>query len=316
MGTISGSEGKFRAQVQKNGIRKSKTFTSKKAAKVWIAQTEYQIEIGEGIGSDQPCKALFERYELEITPRKASANWERKQFNKLHKMKLAEVKLSEVSKADIHDYIQDRLRTVQGATVNRELNMISNVFRFGVEWGLVSVNPVSGVTRPKGNPARNRLATDAEIDTLAHVAGFDGSEARTMQQRIYVAFLLAVESGMRLGEICGIRPRDVNGNVVHLPKTKNGSPRDVPLSKRAVELLALVQGNFNLSPSQMESGFRRLRQKAAIDDLHFHDSRHMAVTRLAKKLDVLALAKMIGHRDIKQLMTYYDESASSIADRL
>ena len=56
--------------------------------------------------------------------------------------------------------------------------------------------------------------------------------------------------------------------------------------------------------------------RAKIEDLTFHDSRHEACTRLARKIDVLDLARMIGHRDLRSLMTYYNPSASEIADRL
>ena len=55
---------------------------------------------------------------------------------------------------------------------------------------------------------------------------------------------------------------------------------------------------------------------ALIEDLHFHDSRHTAITRLAGKLDVLALARMVGHKDLRMLQIYYNESAEDMAKRL
>ncbi len=67
--------------------------------------------------------------------------------------------------------------------------------------------------------------------------------------------------------------------------------------------------------------WRKIRAKVAKDkpefaDLNFHDSRHEATTRLSRKLNVLALAKMIGHRDVQSLMIYYDETAAELAARL
>lgn len=70
------------------------------------------------------------------------------------------------------------------------------------------------------------------------------------------------------------------------------------------------------STQSLDALFRKVRDKAGIENLHFHDTRHEAITRLSKKLDVLALARMIGHRDIKELMTYYNESASDISKKL
>lgn len=53
-----------------------------------------------------------------------------------------------------------------------------------------------------------------------------------------------------------------------------------------------------------------------IEDMHFHDTRHEAITRLAKKIDVLDLARMVGHKDLRQRMVYYNASASETADRI
>ena len=66
----------------------------------------------------------------------------------------------------------------------------------------------------------------------------------------------------------------------------------------------------------MDALFRKYRDKAGIDNLHFHDTRHEAVTRLAKKLDVLDLARMIGHRNLKTLMVYYNATAEELAQKL
>ena len=73
---------------------------------------------------------------------------------------------------------------------------------------------------------------------------------------------------------------------------------------------------FNLRTSQVDSLFRKAKGQCLITGLHFHDSRATAVTRLAKKLDILDLAKIIGHKDLRMLMVYYRESAESLADKL
>jgi integrase len=70
------------------------------------------------------------------------------------------------------------------------------------------------------------------------------------------------------------------------------------------------------SSASADALFRKIRARAGIDGLHFHDTRHEAITRLAKKLDVLPLARMTGHKNIQELMTYYNATASEIAERL
>jgi len=57
-------------------------------------------------------------------------------------------------------------------------------------------------------------------------------------------------------------------------------------------------------------------EKVKIENLHFHDTRHEAITRLAKKLDILDLARMTGHKDLKSLMTYYNATPAEIAAQL
>lgn len=73
---------------------------------------------------------------------------------------------------------------------------------------------------------------------------------------------------------------------------------------------------LGMDTSQVDALFRKVRDRAGIVDLHFHDSRHAAITRLAEKLDILELARMVGHKDLRMLMVYYNKSASDVALKL
>lgn len=64
------------------------------------------------------------------------------------------------------------------------------------------------------------------------------------------------------------------------------------------------------------AAIRQARDRAGLADLHFHDSRATAITRLAKRLDVLELARMVGHRDLRMLQVYYRETAEELAAKL
>src|SRR5690606_22484616 len=105
-----------------------------------------------------------------------------------------------------------------------------------------------------------------------------------------------------------------------LPKTKNVDQRDVPLTMRPREILTLLpRGDvpvFGVKSDVRDTLFRKARARAGIPDLHFHDSRSEAIWRLSKKLDVLDLARVIGHRDPRSLMIYYNADASELAARL
>ena len=108
---------------------------------------------------------------------------------------------------------------------------------------------------------------------------------------------------------------------VRLHDTKNGTKRDVALSTEAVRLLNLLDSDSGakvFATNQQSSGtiFRRGVELAGIKGLTFHDTRHEALTRLARKLQVLDLARMVGHRDPRSLMIYYNATAEEIATQL
>ena len=97
--------------------------------------------------------------------------------------------------------------------------------------------------------------------------------------------------------------------------------RDVALSSRAVALLEKMHPKkvgrvFQVPQASAGQIFRRTVQLAGISDLTFHDTRHTAITALARKLDMLDLARMVGHRDPRSLMIYYNATAEDIAERL
>ena len=123
-----------------------------------------------------------------------------------------------------------------------------------------------------------------------------------------------VKEALAKGEMLSLTPDTcfLEQRYVVLPATKNGDMRQVPLSKRAVELLKKVNCRFTVSSSSADTLFR----KVSPPGLHFHDSRSEGITRLAKKLEILDLARAIGHRDPRSLMFYYRESAAQIALKL
>jgi integrase len=187
------------------------------------------------------------------------------------------------------------------------------------------------VRRPPEPPARRRIISDAERDALLAAWGYQG-RVETVAHEAAVALLMALETAMRAGEILGLEWSrvDLTARVARLERTKNGDRREVPLSKRAVELLQSMRGRklahvravrddgriWHIDVDTLGVLFRRACRTCGIEGLHFHDSRATAITRLARVLSPVELARMIGHRDLGSLLVYYRESASSIAERL
>ncbi|GFE51571.1 integrase [Roseobacter cerasinus] len=318
MASISKMEnGKFRAQVYRDGVRKSKVFATRKEAKQWGARQEYLLENAPEVNSRIPFGDILDRYGREKSSKKKGARPEIIRIERIRRDRLAKVALGDLRVTDFAEWRDKRLTEVKSSSVRRELEQMSAVLRIArTEWALMSSNPLEGLKWPSDSPPRDRIATQKEIEALRISAG---SDLFTLTGRTFQAWLFAIETGMRAGEIAGLRSKHIDGVRAHLSETKNGDARDVPLSKEALRLLSGLPESdavFNLSSSQISSLWRKLRDRAGVKDLTFHDSRHMAVSRMARKLHVLDLARVIGHRDIKMLMRYYNTSVEDLASQL
>lgn len=290
-------------------------------------EVEESLENGDSKreGSHHTLKDAFERYSDEVSVAKKGERWEKIRLNLLCRYDLAHVSFLRLSAADLSLWRDKRLKEVSAASVNRELNLISSVIeKARKEWGWAVNNPIRDISRPRKPRPRDRRISDDEIARVLDSLGYsEDGEVRTAQQGIAVAFLLALEAAMRLGEIADLRWDDLHLHQRYLTirDSKNSDKRDVPLTKRAVELLRKMEPQHGAGPFQFSSGtastlFRRAVQNAEIRNMRFHDSRHEALTRLARKIDVLDLARMVGHRDPRSLMIYYNATASEIAGRL
>jgi integrase len=133
------------------------------------------------------------------------------------------------------------------------------------------MNPLDDVRRPAASPSRKRRASAEEIDWDTITLGYDGGAPEIVSQRVALCFLSALETAMRSGEIVGMTWADVSPKSVHLPKTKNGDEREVPLSRRARELLSLQPRDservFGLNDAIRDALFRKGRDSAKVVNL-------------------------------------------------
>ena len=324
MASIQKRGTKWFAQVCMQGVRKSATFSTKAQAKAWGTQIESEILAGKH--SEKPTKTLLEaidRYAEEVSPTKRGVRWELIRLKAWKRLPFAHYKLGDVSTPILAEWRDERLKTVQPSTVNREMNLLSSVFEQARrEWQWTALNPTRDVRRPPQPKHRERIFSETEIEKIIESLGFDSNESiETKQQIIATALLFALETAMRREEITGLEWSrvDLERRVIILPKTKNGDARRVPLSKRAGELLQKMQqfdSPFPVNKDVLSTLFRRACLNAKVENARFHDARATALTRLANKLTVLELARMVGHRDPRSLMIYYRESAESLAAKL
>jgi integrase len=322
MASIQRSGKKWRVQVYVKGRRASETFRTRQEASAWALQCE--AELGGAKSSDKTFGEAMRVYERKEASNRGGARWELTRLKVFGRSPLASRKLSTLTPDDFIEWRDARLGQVKPATVAREMNLLQAVLKYTrkeLRW--MHGNPMQEVTVPTKPKGRARRISAIEERDLTFALGQRGKlQADTPTHRIGLAFLFALETAMRSGEICALSWDCVflGSRYVTLPKTKNGDARDVPLSLRAVEILkALPKGAgpvFAVSDQVRDVLWRKARDATPHRDVHFHDARAEAIYRLSKKFDVLELARVIGHRDINSLLIYYRTTASELALKL
>ena len=308
-------------EVCVKGHRSSATFPTKGQAKEWAneKESEFRSQTCPAIPSQKTVEDLLTRYRDEVSPHKKGARWEKIRLNKLLKDPLAKVKVADLSAAHLSDWRDRRLKDVSGGSVNRELNLLSAIFnRAKKEWLWLRNNPVSDIKRPPRPKPRDVRLDDDTITQITQALTYSGVVENKLHL-IALYFLIAIETAMRLNEICTLQKEHIhiNDRYVTLIDSKNGDKRHVPLSNKAQELMQqYLDTELTITNETASTLFRRYMKRAGIEGIHFHDSRHEALTRLAQKLEVLDLARMVGHRDPRSLMIYYNATATEIASRL
>jgi integrase len=329
MPTIRKRDTGFQAIVRLVGFpQESQIFDSKSKASAWGYAKEAELRAMRKGVAKATLQDTIDRYRKEVCPEmKSGANVSLRLKSLSSTPGLLPVlrQVNEVTAADLSRFRDIRAAQVKPATVLKELAILSGVFESARrDWGTILVNPLSDVKKPPQPPARKRLFTDSEVTGVLNQLGYQPiGKPESMGQQAGLALLLALETAMRASEMLGLEWGRVflDKRFVTLEETKNGDARDVPLSKVAVALLERMKGVdsemvFTLKPAVLDVVFRRARDKLKLKDLHFHDSRATAVTRLAQKLSIHELARMIGHRDLSSLLIYFRKSAQDMAGQL
>ncbi|MFO1228061.1 site-specific integrase [Roseateles sp.] len=361
-------EYQWRAKVRRKGFpEQSRTFTYREDAEKWVRMVESELETTGFIDRREADKttlaAVLQRYQREVTPSKKSAGIESVKIDVLLRdQALVGLKMTAVTSAEVAKWRDRRLKEVTGGTVNREIDVLSTVFNHARrEWDIHVENPIQSIKRPEKARARDRrFSSEEESYLLAALTGgerlVDGTFSKGARNPWLLPLVkLAIETAMRRGELLSLTWEhvDLKRQTAHLPDTKNGDSRTVPLSTRAVAILkalptpeadedvdgeAQVQRTGAVFPTTalaLRKGFARAIERAQeqyradckqakrrpapgfLEDVHFHDTRHEAASRLAEKLtNVLELSAMTGHRDLRMLKRYYHPRAEDLAKKL
>ena len=325
MATIRRRGATWQVQVRRQGhATLSRTFRLKADAEQWARQKEAEIDRGElpvdtRVLRSHTLAHLLERYADTVVPRKRGVNRELYMLRVILRHPMSRLSLHRLAPAEIAKYRDERLAVVTGATVRRELAIVRHCIQVARnEWGFVlPSNPVDQVKLPPPNNPRERRASAGELERLLDVCEAKGD------RRLSAVIQLAVETGMRRSELLGMRWVDVDleAHTVFLPNTKNGHHRTVALSPRAIEIMRATprvdERMFPVSANALRLAWERLRRRAGVSGLRFHDLRHEAVSRFFEKgLNMPEVAAISGHRDPRMLMRYAHPKAEAIAIKL
>ncbi|MBR57009.1 MAG: integrase, partial [Myxococcales bacterium] len=310
MATIRKRTGRYHVQIRKNGYPAvTQTFTSITAAKKWVKAAESDMErrLFQPV-SDITVGEILNRYQRTILPKHRGGS--RHEPYRIRHLKLAfgKLSISDLTPSHVARYRDTRLAAVTMATVRRELVILRSALNIAMkDWGVsLPSNPVSQISLQKADKARTRRLEAGEEQKL--VFGWNAEVGRII--------VLALETGMRRGEILGVKKSHIDFSLrtLFIPSTKTDSPRTVPLSSAAINALrAQLRASqrhsggvislhepplFSYTPRGLSGAFLKLCRKTGIDDLHFHDLRHEATSRLFEKgLNPVEVATITGHKD-------------------
>lgn len=332
-------ETSFQLRVRRKGVKvQFITFDTKEEAEQARLKIESDLSVSiirdYSKATQVSLRDIMVRYRDEVVPAHKGAGIERGRINRiLNTETFVDKKLAALCTEDLQDFITDRLTEVAPATVDRDLDVLSQVIRYSADvWKIASVeSPFVGLRRPKYFNERDRrlgimLVDGEEVEEeTALLAAARADE----NQYIEPAIILALETAARRGELLSILKSDVNieQRYALLRETKNGRSRKVPLTTRALQVVTALMKEcvsddeplLKLTANALKIAFfRRVVPLSGVRDIHFHDLRHESISRLAEsgQFQLIELQAISGHRDTRMLLRYAHLCSGNLAKKM
>lgn len=212
------------------------------------------------------------------------------------------------------------LRTISGTTINRELALLKTMLNKAVEWEKIDASPVNW-KRVKKFPenGRERFLTPPEKIRLFEKAGAVSPYLKNF-------LVLAINTGMRKGEILGLRWRDIDWAnqdiIIEQPRRKNKRALRMPINRVVVEVLnsmprdseyVFYNPDTKKPVGDVRTAFETACENAGIKDLRIHDLRHtFATTHSAKGTDLPTISHLLGHSSTSMTEKYITRVSESM----
>jgi len=318
MASITRYGDRWRAQVAIKGVRKSAVWGTKREAIAWANRIENEIE--DGLKGGKTFLQAVDEYKLRVSVNKRNPIWEARRLAAFTEYFGPGRLLAKITSDDIGRWRDFRLKggqlngrehkPVVGATVQRESNLLSNLFTVArKEWKWIQTHPFEGVRMPEQADARHQVWRWQQMKRVLR------SDRAGKTGEVVKAFHIALHTALRLSEIISGQ-YDPRLRVIVLNRSKgDGNKRVlVPVTRRAAKLFPVA---FTVGANEASTLFSDLRQQLLIEDLTFHDTRATALTLLSRRMDVMTLARISRHKDLNILLnTYYRERPEDISARI
>ncbi len=333
----------YRVQVRLRGHPPvSASFERRTDARKWAQQTEAAIREGRYFPTHEAKRhTLADLVDRQLATVKAKRPHDYPRQALLlgwWKKRLGAYTLAQCTPALLAEYRDRLLRENIGtketprhrapATANRFLSALSKAFSDAVrEWHWLNDNPLRRVAKEREAPGRARFLSNAEREALLAAC------QKSVLPELYLIVMLALTTGMRRGEILGLRwpDLDLDRRQIILNKTKNRDRRSVPIVPEVLDLLRehgkvrrldndVVFPSDGAGPLWFDKFWYEALAKAKVKDFRFHDLRHTAASYLAMSgATVPEIAAVLGHRTLQMVKRYAhlsDQHTGAVVERM
>ena len=331
--------GRWQAQASLDGVRISKSFDTRKECMEWIRELANRQQHGlTGEYSKLSLKDFFTHWLESAKPNLKAKTWEQYKRNaELHILPVLGTKrIAELRPLDIQALnTANRKKGLSPRMVQMAYSILHTALNRSVKWGVLPANPAAAVDRPKVPKKEMRVLTDEQVRALLMTA---------QDHRLRVMFRLAITGGFRLGELLGLKWRDVDWSSStiqvqrQLQRNSQGGMETTtpktPKSVRAVQLgtesLRELMRHFEnqrhsfgedpkpdafiflgrtgnpIRKSGVLKAFKSLLKESGLPNLRFHDLRYTAASlMLSAGMPVIQVARQLGHSQASTTLDVY-----------
>ena len=223
--------------------------------------------------------------------------------------------LAEIHREDVARYQADRMmEKAAPATVNRETQLLKSIYSRAIDWGFAYENPARGVKLLRENNNKERVLSQEEEEALL------GGARASRQPKLVPFIILALNTGLRRGELLRLEWRDVDleHRALVVQRSKSGKSRRVPLNSVAMgaveELQPEAAGRLFDFGTQVSKTTTKAAERAGLVGVTLHTCRHTFCSRLvARGADLVTVQTLAGHATIVTTMRYAHDVATKEA---